>query len=620
MLITEGEKKALKATQDGFPCVALAGVWSFVQKSQGEEKSKPIPDLDKINWDNRTVYICYDSDLAEKEGIAWAERKLAQELETRGALAKLVRLSSGPNGEKMGLDDFLVSRDPDALRRLLDEAQESQPEKGKDFQNRGQAKEAQATKLVNRVLRETELFYDQTQVPYARVQMRDHHEVLKVAGRNFRRWVTGRLFELEGKVPGGETISSALMVIEAKAIFEGSQHELHNRIAYHDSAVWYDLADARWRAVRVTPTDWQIINDPPTLFIRYEHQSAQVEPIAGGDMHRLFEFVPITDTGARLLLMVYVVSSFVPHIPHPIPVLHGPQGSGKSSTFRILRRLIDPSVMEVLSFPRDSNELVQKLSHHWAAFFDNVANLQGWTSDVLCRAVTGEGFSKRQLFSDDDDIIYRFRRCVGLNGINVAATRPDLLDRSILIALERIAPNKRQTEEALQAAFESARPHILGAIFDVLSHAMRLQPQVHLSTLPRMADFARWGCAIAQALGYKAEDFLSAYNTNIRAQNEEVLDDDPVAAAVVKLMEHRDQWEDTPSKLLEELEQVAASLKINTRAKSWPKAPNALTRRLNVVGTNLQDIGIRVKRGKSGPRFWSIQKVAENTVQSVQNV
>ena len=104
---------------------------------------------------------------------------------------------------------------------------------------------------------------------------------------------------------------------------------------------------------------------------------------------------------------------------------------------------------------------MQKLSHHWAALFDNVAGLSGWQSDALCRAVTGEGFSKRQLYTNDEDIIYHFQRIIGLNGINVVATRADLLDRGILIGLERISPDQRRDEEEMEAAFQEARPYIL---------------------------------------------------------------------------------------------------------------------------------------------------------------
>ena len=106
---------------------------------------------------------------------------------------------------------------------------------------------------------------------------------------------------------------------------------------------------------------------------------------------------------------------------------------------------------------------MQQLSHHWAAYYDNLERLPNWVSDILCRAVTGEGFSKRVLYSDDDDVIYQYRRCIGLNGINVAAHRADLLERSLLLELEAIPPGKRKPENELWTEFEKARPLLFGA-------------------------------------------------------------------------------------------------------------------------------------------------------------
>jgi len=41
--ITEGEKKSLKATQEGLPCLALSGVWSWRQKlDDGSRARSPI--------------------------------------------------------------------------------------------------------------------------------------------------------------------------------------------------------------------------------------------------------------------------------------------------------------------------------------------------------------------------------------------------------------------------------------------------------------------------------------------------------------------------------------------------------------------------------------------------
>ena len=120
LLITEGEKKSLKADQDGFPCIGLTGVFAWKDKNH----ERLIPDLDLIEWNGRCVFIAFDSDAAEKEGVADAERRLAAQFKNRGADVKTVRFPSGPNGEKVGLDDYLVANGAPALHQLLNEAEE----------------------------------------------------------------------------------------------------------------------------------------------------------------------------------------------------------------------------------------------------------------------------------------------------------------------------------------------------------------------------------------------------------------------------------------------------------------------------------------------------------------
>jgi len=39
--------------------------------------------------------------------------------------------------------------------------------------------------------------------------------------------------------------AGALHLIEALAVFDGDQYELHNRVAVHDNAYWLDLTDEK---------------------------------------------------------------------------------------------------------------------------------------------------------------------------------------------------------------------------------------------------------------------------------------------------------------------------------------------------------------------------------------
>jgi putative DNA primase/helicase len=125
LLITEGEKKSLAASQAGFPCIGITGVHNWKPK----HKETLIPELERLPWKGRYVYIAFDSDIAEKPDVQEAESRLAAILKSRGANVKVIRFPSGvagPDGKsaKMGIDDYLVAFGPDALRRLISEAQE----------------------------------------------------------------------------------------------------------------------------------------------------------------------------------------------------------------------------------------------------------------------------------------------------------------------------------------------------------------------------------------------------------------------------------------------------------------------------------------------------------------
>ncbi len=126
LVITEGEKKTLKAIQEGFDTVGLGGVWSW--RTRAGERSVAIDDLDLIVWRDRTVVVIFDSDAATNVQVRSAENALVKELRRRGAHARVVRLPSPSTeeaetfGGKLGLDDFLVSRGPGALGPLVDEA------------------------------------------------------------------------------------------------------------------------------------------------------------------------------------------------------------------------------------------------------------------------------------------------------------------------------------------------------------------------------------------------------------------------------------------------------------------------------------------------------------------
>ena len=147
----------------------------------------------------------------------------------------------------------------------------------------------------------------------------------------------------------------------------------------------------------------------------------------------------------QILLKCYIVCAFIAGFPKSAPMPNGTQGAAKTTLMEFKKMLIDPCIAKTFSFPRDVNELNQQLSHNYVAYYDNISEMRDWVSDELCRAVSGSGSSRRRLYTDEDDLIRSLMRCIGFNGINIAATKADLLDRAIFFKLKRIAEKTDDT-------------------------------------------------------------------------------------------------------------------------------------------------------------------------------
>jgi hypothetical protein len=291
-------------------------------------------------------------------------------------------------------------------------------------------------------------------------------------------------------------------------------------------------------------------------------------------------------------------------------MVYGTQGGAKTTLMEFIKMVVDPSVVKTLSFPRDINEFIQQLAHNFMACYDNISGIKDWISDELCRAVSGSGSSKRVLYTDDDDFIRSLLRCVTINGINLAASKPDLLDRSIFCQLKRIESKDRKYLKRIQKDFEEMKPQLLGYISDILVKVMKWiqdNGDLEVPNIPRMADWAGHCEIIARCMGYEENEFLKAYENNVQIQVEEVMETSQVATCLarfvenkifeVKDLEGKPTWgfEGTATELKKELEEIAASLGIETKNdKDWPKKPNGFSKIINEIEHTLKEAGIEI--------------------------
>jgi hypothetical protein len=152
LYITEGTRKVDAAVSVGLCCIGVLGVWSWRHRNP-EEKSVPLDDFDSIPLEGRQVVIVYDSDVATKEGPRGACRELRDFLASRGAQVTVSLLPAGPDGSKVGLDDFLAaSGSVEELAELV--LPEKKIRKRRNRYSRGSHSDIlEQIRLTNRLLR-----------------------------------------------------------------------------------------------------------------------------------------------------------------------------------------------------------------------------------------------------------------------------------------------------------------------------------------------------------------------------------------------------------------------------------------------------------------------------------
>ena len=127
LVITEGELKAACACKHGIATIGLGGVWSFQSKKQGQPL---IPVFDEIKWEDRLVYIVFDSDAATNPDVVNAELRLSRRLLERGAVVRVGRIPMSEEVEKVGIDDFIMLNGVAEFKELvMERAFEHQPSK-----------------------------------------------------------------------------------------------------------------------------------------------------------------------------------------------------------------------------------------------------------------------------------------------------------------------------------------------------------------------------------------------------------------------------------------------------------------------------------------------------------
>lgn len=641
LYLTEGEKKALKAVQEGMNCIGLAGVWCWKGKVSSNE-SVPIPDLDLIHWKGRQVFIIFDSDVGSKPEVKKAEKALAKELTHRGAIVRAIRLPDRDT-EKIGLDDYLcghtliellqlpqidplkgkVHEEPETIiRKLKDELldQKKLVNKIRKLQELKPFERKRAlSNIVIEDLKSRGAFYKTVERNHYYFEER-HKILFDIEGYEFPKYLNNRY-----GINRSESEFSYLMEeLASEAYLRGRETEIR-RFAFYDNSShvlyvsnninqFYRL-DGEVVTLVDNGTDGVLFIDNPMLqpfeYLEGDEKGHIKHLIIGQINFSTGDDSKLNLEECRFLFSLWLCAlAFESLLPtKPILLLTGPKGSGKTSTLKFIGNWLFGKDFNVSTLSKDKEDsFISAISSQYFVAYDNVDGKIGWLNDRLATASTGQLIQLRKLYTTNEMLTFYPRCFLSLTSRTPKFKRDDVTDRLLIFKMKRF--EKFTSERELIAEILAYRNHLWTEWLNnlnVIISSLKRENESHVSSF-RMADFADFALKVSRCLGKEAYA-QAIFDKMSREQSEFLLEDNPISQALTFWLDVKDNLgrEIKSADLYQELKDAALREEI-----SFPiENVYSFGHRMKNIVPNIEDcleVKINVVSGKANKKFYKFEK------------
>jgi hypothetical protein len=572
LVICESILKADSVLGTGHHAIGMVGVWGWW--GEGPAGSRlAVPCWDCIALADRQIFVAADSDVTSNHMVALAYTRLVRYLDRRDAKVRLVAPLPTPEG-KVGVDDFLAKGgDLKALLASEDLADEA-----------ARIVRTRFGDITREVAYESWQFWNTSEGVMAS-SCRGANVARAASQGSFTDSLAAQVYERTERMPS--RLGDVLAVVRGEAL-ENAPVEITTRIALVGEELVVDLAGKDAGAVVIGSDGWQVVERSPVPFKRSPKQIGLPRPTRPGSpsagLQRFRQALNLADEDWPVVL-AWLVGAYL-CIEEPVLCLIGPEGSGKSVAERHLAGLVDPvaSAMGsgepgVLSIPGDKDWLATAAASYVLAF-DNVSGPLAYDlQDRLCRLVTGDGISTRELYTTKDESFVALRRAVMISSIDLGRLRADLAQRVAMVQFQRL----QATFDAKTLGInESVRAEALWDLLDLVVTVRRALPHIDRTGLPRVAEFGLVCRAIDKTLGTKA---ARRFDEMTAASVADAVADDPVVERLIQLLADEGSWTGTPG-MLHGLDGPFFP------TPSWPKTPEATGRWLKRNTGALRQVGI----------------------------
>lgn len=589
LLIVEGEKKTLKATQDLFfrenlflP-IGISGVnnWKTRRVEHTDKGDKIvqdyIDDIKSLTLLNKIIYICFDSNTQFNDQVKEAENELGRYFIGRGAARVLtIRI---PHNEKfgkhgVGLDDYLLEYGTEKFKELVSSASSNDAIK-------------YAIKLIRKLPNKT--FFDKVDTIVALV-LKD----LSVAGSFFLdnngcyyfnnvskimlqlgdELFSMRLADDYGLYRDNAEFKAILSKIEEHATFTGKKITIKH-VSYFDntnsSLYIYNNNGSIYEIKQGDVSPSSRFNGHFDIFFKHRQENGPISyhQAVEGTFEKYVldvcnfqetEYTKLTQEQQKFLFQIWFYSLFFPNLlpTKPILVMTGDYGSGKSTIQRLVGKLLFGVNFNVSTIQGERDFLTSIINKYYLVY-DNVDINEEWVRNAIASLSTGFKVEVRKMYSNmemfqADPIAY-----LAMNSMTQGLyKRPDVASRLLIFRTKRIA--NFIPAQILEQNIIDHRDEILSEVFDTLRGILRyVDNKFSYFGNFRMADFANLGYKIATYFG-REKEFEVILNIMSQEQAELPMEDNPLIDIIDKWLNNRGIIQDYVStgELYGQLQKVAS--------------------------------------------------------------
>ena len=198
--------------------------------------------------------------------------------------------------------------------------------------------------------------------------------------------------------PGRQAVAEAMDQLEAMAHAGPRRPAPALRVGGDGARLVLDLCRDDYAVVVVENGGWQVVKPSPLAMRRAPGMLPLPLPVQGagaalGDLRILLGFDGAEHDEFWALFVGYMFAALRPTLPYFVLCLGGEQGTGKSTTAKVIRAFVDPHETEHPAEAAQPRTTCSSTADgQWLTAYDNLSTIDQHWSDAFCRISTGTGY------------------------------------------------------------------------------------------------------------------------------------------------------------------------------------------------------------------------------------